>query len=566
MIGIRQTAIYLRRYLRGMGVRLAVCLLFGLLQSVSVLPVAWLIRRVFDQVIPAHNVRLLLLNAGGILISGLAAGAFGLLTRTISLRVTKRVIAEIRQDLIRQYYDLPRSFHDTTDRGALHNLVVQDTQQLDSMINTLIPAVTGGLQGLALLLILAVLDAKLLFIVMLAVPAMRLVSRRISAKLRVSALEQRKAFAQFSSAVQLALQNLDLTRYQSAERLETNRHYVRIQELRTLQERLAWLQTAYATAQSTLISVAGLVVLVAGGIEVAAGSITVGALLCFYVAMALLSSSASQVLGSVPIVMSGFESLRALAAFTEVQAAPPYRGTKRVELQRELSVHDISFSYGSKQILERLSLTLRRGTISVLIGTNGGGKTSLARLILGLYRPTKGYLAVDGIPFDEIDLEHFRRGLSFTAQDPELFTGTIRQNICYGLAANDEETFERACALALVDEFVQRLPNGYETRVGEEGAALSGGQRQKIAIARALARQPKLLILDEPTNHLDPDSVEKLMRNLQNLPGNPAVLIITQNQAISRNRAICYRLSECRLVRELGGAVKPIADLEEMSI
>jgi ABC-type multidrug transport system fused ATPase/permease subunit len=554
MSEIRRTARYLRRYLDGVGIRLSISLLFGFLQSASVLPVAWLIRRAFDQVIPAHNIRLLVFIAAAIMLATLATSGFGLATRLISLRATRRFIAKIRTDLIVQYYQFPRSFHDKVDRGTLHNMLVQDTQQLDTMINALIPAASAALQGLAFMIVLGVLDAKLFCIVILAVPAMRQFSRRIGARVRISAVENREAFARFSNGAHLGLTNMDLTRYQTAEGFEIERHRARIDKVRSVNEKLAWLQTAYGIVQSTVVSLTGVLILVLGGIEVANGRLTIGALLSFYVVMALLSNCASQVMGSVPAFLTGFESLRALSAFAELMTEPPYRGTRRMEFQNELSIHNVSFSYGSKKMLQRVSLQLRRGAISILLGTNGGGKTSLSRLILGLYRPSEGYLAADGIPFDEIDLHYFRKGLAFTAQDPELFAGTIRENICYGLEPEQQSRFQEACVIALVDEFVQRLPDGYNTRVGEDGAALSGGQRQKISIARALARMPKLLILDEPTNHLDPASVGKLMANLTTaLAGNPAVLIITQNQSIVGFANFCYRLSE--------GTLEPVQNL-----
>ena len=561
---LRQAAAYLQRYLQGTGLRLAACLLLGVLQSAGLVPMAWLIRRAFDQDIPSHNIRVLVLNAGGILALTLLTSALSLLTRLISLRITKEIVARIRRDVIQRIYSLPRSFHDAADRGALHNLIVQDTQQMDMMIGALIPAATTTLQGLALLPILAAMDMKLLGLALIATPAMRLFSRRIGVRVRRATVVQREAFTEFSGGVQAALHNMDLTHYQSAVGLEIERQQCRIEDVRTTQQHQGWMQALYGAVQATAIGVTGVLIVVAGGMQVAAGEISTGTLLSFYAATLFLTNSASQVVSAIPGLLTGFESLRALQAFHELQALKPYRGAQRVEFQRELRISDISFSYGSKKILDRLSLELRRGTLTVLIGANGGGKTSLARLILGLYRPSEGYLSVDGVPFDEIDLEHFRKGVSFTAQDPELLAGTIRENIGYALEAGCEEQVKQACEIALVNSFVELLPDGYNTLVGEGGAALSGGQRQKIAIARAIARLPRLLILDEPTNHLDPESAEKLMRNLTALPGNPAVLIITQDRAVPFFATACYRLQLGVLTRERSAEALP--ELEGISV
>ncbi len=565
MTELRQVAAYLRRYAQGTGFRLASCLLLAILQSAGLIPMAWLIRRAFDQVIPSHDIRLLVFTAGGILAVTLLTNGLSLLSRVISLRITKEIVAGIRRDLVQRIYSLPRSFHDTADRGALHNLIVQDTQQVDLMIGALIPAATAALQGLALLPILAFMDAKLLCLVLIATPAMRLFSRSIGASVRRSTVVQREAFTKFFGGVQAGLQNMDLTHHQSAVGLEIERHQCRIEDVHTTQRHQGLLQALYGAAQGAVISVTGLLILVAGGMQVAAGELSTGTLLSFYAATLFLTNCASQAVSAIPWLLTGLESLCALHAFDELQTRHPYRGAERVELQHEIRISDISFSYGSNKILDGLSLALRRGTVTVLIGENGGGKTSLARLILGLYRPSEGTLSVDGVPFDEIDLEHFRKGVSFSAQDPELFAGTIWENIGYGLEGRCEERVGQACEIALVKGFVDLLPDGYNTPVGEGGAALSGGQRQKIAIARAIARLPTLLILDEPTNHLDPESAEKLMRNLTGLQGNPAVLIITQDQAIPPYATASYRLQGGRLTLEKNLAGERTPELDEIS-
>ncbi len=562
MNGTRQIALYLRRYLPGMGPRLIACLLLGMLQSAGLVPMAWLIRRAFDQVIPSHNVRLLVFTAGVILGATLLTSTLSLLTRVISFRITKEMVAGIRRDLIQRIYSLPRSFHDTADRGALNSLIVQDTQQVDTMIGALIPAATAALQGFVVLIVLAVMDAKLLSVVLIASPAMRLLSRRIGVRVRRSAVAQREAFAEFFGGVQAGLQNMDLTHSQSAAPLEMERHQGRIEKVRATQQHQGWLQGVYGMAQGIVVGITGLLIMVAGGMQVAAGGLSTGTLLSFYAGTLLLTSCASQVMSAVPGLLAGLESVQALYSFNELQTRNPYCGTARVELRHQLKIQAISFSYGSKKILDRLSLELRRGTLTVLVGANGGGKTSLARLILGLYRPSEGELSLDGVPFEAIDLEHFRKSAAFSAQDPQLFAGTIGENIRYGLDAGCDEKVEQACKIALVHDFVELLPDRYNTRVGEGGAALSGGQRQKIAIARALARLPRLLILDEPTNHLDPESAEKLMRNLARLPGNPAVLIITQDAAIPPYATACYRLQQGRLTEETSALARPFAELE----
>ena len=182
-----------------------------------------------------------------------------------------------------------------------------------------------------------------------------------------------------------------------------------------------------------------------------------------------------------------------------------------------------------------------------MMGANGAGKTTVARLILGLYKPDKGELLADGISYQRLDIEHLRQAMAFTPQDPVLFAGTIWENLSYGILETDSEKVKRACQIALVDDFVRLLPKGYDTEVGDDGGTLSGGQRQKIAIARALARLPRLLILDEPTNHLDRLSAHKLLYNIKAMPDQPTILMITQDLAIAREAEFYCWLENGRL-------------------
>jgi ABC-type bacteriocin/lantibiotic exporter with double-glycine peptidase domain len=313
---------------------------------------------------------------------------------------------------------------------------------------------------------------------------------------------------------------------------------------------MAWLKTAYTLAQNSALILGGTVILVMGGMDVAEGHFSLGRLMAFYVASILFSGSLQQLFAAVPHVIEGRQSVSALCALAHQDDRADYTGALRIAFKGSIELQSVAFGYDSRSLLQDASLLLEPGSVTAIVGPNGGGKTTLARLILGLYRPQSGRILADGTPYDQLDIRDLRRSIAFTPQDPIVFAGTIWENLSYGLDAKCSDEIINACHIALVDEFVQKLPHGYETLVNEDGGVLSGGQRQKIAIARALARQPRLLILDEPTNHLDEESVRKLIANLGLLRERPAILIITQNRSVAEGLARKYRLD--------GGALTPI--------
>jgi ABC-type bacteriocin/lantibiotic exporter with double-glycine peptidase domain len=179
-----------------------------------------------------------------------------------------------------------------------------------------------------------------------------------------------------------------------------------------------------------------------------------------------------------------------------------------------------------------------------IIGANGVGKSTIAHLILGFYSPLSGCLHADDVPYEEVDVVHLRRQIGVVMQDPALFSGTISENICYGATDIDRKKIEGAAKLAMAHDFIQNLPEGFDTYIGEDGVLLSGGERQRLAITRALLRRPKLLILDEPTNHLDRIAVGQLLDNLDALDYHPALLMISHDMSVIRHADEVYRLEE----------------------
>jgi ABC-type multidrug transport system fused ATPase/permease subunit len=542
---------YLGCYLRGLRVPLLGCIALALLQSVSLLPIAWLVRRAFDSIIPSRNVAGLALVGFEILVLNIVSSGLALTTRFASLRTTKLAITSMRRDLVVHCQSLPRAYHDTADRGKLHTLLVQETLLVDIMINALIVNILPSLVlGAALIATMAVLNLRLLALLALATPLLLLVNRRLGATVKAVVDRHRDAFIRFSSGVQFMLQRIDLTRYQSAEAFETRRQNESIEALRLDSERMAWLKAAYELAQRSAVTLGGIIILVIGGLDVVMGRSTMGSLMSFYVATILFGGSLQQVFTAVPHVLEGRQSLAALRSFSDEDAGALYTGKLRLAFEGSIELESVSFGYDSRGLLEKVNLLLEPGSVTVVVGPNGGGKTTLARLILGLYRPQRGRILADRTPYDQLDIADLRQFIAFTPQDPIIFAGTIWENLAYGLDGEGATEIVAACRIALVDEFVRLLPEGYETRLDEDGGVLSGGQRQKIAIARALARQPRLLILDEPTNHLDEESIRRLLHNLRSVPNRPATLMITQNPNVAEGITRRYLLND--------GALMPI--------
>ncbi|MGC2186664.1 MAG: ATP-binding cassette domain-containing protein, partial [Terriglobales bacterium] len=300
-------------------------------------------------------------------------------------------------------------------------------------------------------------------------------------------------------------------------------------------------------------------VLMAGGVAVAHRSMTIGALLSFFVTLRMLSQYGAQVVQIAPTIVLGHQALLALYQLLSTESVEPYKGTAAIDFQGEIRFESVTFQYGKPPVLNGVNLLFSPQRTVALVGANGCGKSTILYLILGFYRPHEGVLYCDGRPYDDVDLSCVRRAIGFVAQNPVFVNGSIRENISYGMPEATPEQVCGAARLALADEFIAKLSEGYETHIGDGGVRLSGGQRQRIAIARALLRQPKVLVLDEPTNHLDICAVTRLMENLRKLESDLALVLVSHDRDVVRYADDVYEIENGLAVRLAKGdnAVKP---------
>jgi ABC-type multidrug transport system fused ATPase/permease subunit len=538
------------RFLRGSRRRLLASVGTTLVQSGLLVLVGLLIRRAFDREIPGDHIGALAAVGAAILGLALLSAALAVLTRYLVLAAVKDSISRLRVALLERLNTLPATWYDRADAGSLHATVVQDSERLDMVGNALAglvaPAVVVG-TGLSVALL--VINPLLFGILAISLPVLAVLTRRLDSRVRQRTRVWQLAFDRFSSRVQRSVRARPLIRAQAAEPVELDAGRLEVVELSESGRAMAWLHGAYTQLHGTVATVSGVIVLVVGGALVARGSMSLGSLLSFYTLVALLRSQGSVVLATLPQAISGRESLARLVAILDAPDREPYRGSRLPSLRRSLTLHDVEFGYTpGVPVLRGFTLELERGERVALIGPNGAGKTTVAALALGLYRPWRGWVAADGIAYDELDIRALRRLVGLVPQRPILLPASVAENIAYGGDPVDPARVREAAALATVDDFVDRLEHGYETHVGEDGDLLSGGERQRIALARALVRNPAFLILDEPTSSLDREAVSRVLANLRALAHDPAVLVISHDWSV---------IDDADRVVELSGAARP---------
>ncbi len=543
---------YFYTYCRDKRSRLAFYIVVTSIQSMLVLPVLYLVRYTFDSAIPRGNVRMLFVFGAGILAVRLANSLVSLRMRAFVLRINTDVVHAMRRDLVVKLYDLSHDFHTRMNKDAIHTQIVQDTSRVDVMGNALLsnilPAlVTSG----ALLVVLCALNWRLVLAAAAIVPLVWIAAHVTGRFVKREVYAFQRAFEVFSGGVLFVLKHMNLTRVQGYEAEESERQAGHIRDLRDKSVRMAMSYAVHNQVQQNVSGVAGLVILVLGGAAIAQGRMSLGEFMSFYVAAGLLNGSVSSALGGLPEVIAGNASLVSLRALMSSDDVSPYAGRRQIGFRGNIELRRVAFQYGDARLLDDVSLTIRPGANLAVVGPNGTGKSTLVGLILGFNKPGLGGVYADGIAYDELDLRQLRRSIGVVPQHPTFFSGTVFENIAYGTPDASRADVTTAARLALADEFVQSLPKGYDTQVGDDGVRLSGGECQRLALARALLAQPRVLILDEPTNHLDAESVERLMAGLIAWPDRPAIVTISHDSHVLSYVDDVYRLSDGRLLSPL---------------
>lgn len=296
---------------------------------------------------------------------------------------------------------------------------------------------------------------------------------------------------------------------------------------------LAGIATSFAQLAAQLTTV---LVVVAGVYQIAAGSLTTGAL----VAATLLTGRALAPLGAIASMLVRLQQSRvALKALDKVMKGPSERPThktfaRRPHLKGALTFQEVAFRYPDQNTLalDGLSIDIAPGEKVGILGRIGSGKSTLARLIMGLYTPTAGQILADTCDLQDIDPTDLRRNIAYVAQDNFLFCGSLRENIAFGSPLADEQSIQRAADIAGVSAFLERQGQGLDLQVGERGMTLSGGQRQAVAIARALLLNPPILLLDEPTSQMDSATEATLKQRLGPSLTGKTLLLITHRASL----------------------------------
>ncbi len=475
----------------------------------------WIIKDMIDKVLAEKDMEMLNLIAAGIVVTFFIRGVFYYGQSYLVSFVGQRVIIDVRDVLFQKFQRLPLSYFDRHQTGEIMSYITNDVAALqNALVDRLIELVTESSIFFGSLVMMVMLDWKLSLLTLIVVPLVGQAMKIFGQRLKASGTVIQERLADITSTMQESISAVRVVKSFVREDFEIDRFH-RQNELNFKAEmKNIQIMSLLTPTVEFLAAVAVTVIVWFGGYEVVNGVITAGTLVAFLTYAVNLANPVkriSRVYGAIQKAMAGADRVFAIMDLPETIAdkpealpLPPVAG--RVELDH------VSFGYEEgKTALADISLTVEPGQMIAFVGPSGAGKSTIANLIPRFYDVTGGVIRVDGHDVRDVTLDSLRQQIGIVPQETMLFSASVRENIRYGrLDASDEEIIQ-AAKDANAHEFIMELPEGYDTRIGERGLNLSGGQRQRIAIARAILKDPRVLILDEATSALDTES-EKIVQ------------------------------------------------------
>lgn len=511
-----------------------------------------LIRGMVDRGIEGQDLPYLGWGSLGLLGLTVLAGILGFFQGRWIEQLSQNVAYDLRNQLYAKLTNLSFSYHDRTEAGQLLARAMQDVDRLRFLSGRATMRLAEG----ALLFIVSVgvmmaMNPRLALLALVSMPLITLQAYWYSKKMRPLWRAMRDQISRMTSWVEQNLRGARIVKGFAQEEAEIARFRRQTETWLQMARKSAWIRAVNNPAVVFLTNLGTIFIIWYGGRLVVQGELTLGELVAFTSYMGQLAGPVRTLGRMVPFladaVASGERIFEILDAESEVQEAPD--AIELPPIQGHVRFENVSFAYfGRHRVLQDINIDAPPGQIIALLGMTGSGKSSIVSLIPRFYDVTSGRVTIDGYDVRDVTLESLRSQIGIVLQETTLFAATIRENIAFGRPeATDEEVIEAAKA-AQAHEFIMEMPEGYETHVGERGVTLSGGQKQRIAIARALLKDPRILILDDAMSSVDTETERLIQQALTRLMHGRTSFVIA-------HRLSTVRMADQILVLERGRIV-----------
>ena len=528
----------LLKYVKLYWSRFLVAALAMLLVSGITALLAYLVKPFLDDVFFKKNLRMLYVLPPLLVALYAAKGSLSFFHTYQMHYIGLRIVTRLRDQLFRHLQQQPHAFFDREATGVLMSRVVYDVLLLQDSVSRVITSFfKDSFTLIGLTAVIFYQDWQLALIALLIFPPAAYIIVRFGRRLRGLARESQKSVARLNQLLQENFTGQRIVKAFAREDFEAERFKSANEHFRRVQMKLRIMRELSSPVMELLGAVGMAVIISYGGYHVIQGTTTPGTFFSFLAALLMLYAPIRGLSSAQNSIQEALAAAQRVFSMLDLEPGIMDRAGARVlpPLSRNIVYRHVSFSYGGNTVLTDIDFTVTKGDMVALVGPSGAGKTTLLNLLPRFYEVTAGTILVDGVDLREVSLASLRAQIGVVTQQTILFNETVRYNVAYGRLDATEAEIIQAIRAAHAYDFVMALPRGLDTVIGEQGVCLSGGERQRLAIARALLKDPPILILDEATSSLDSESEREVQQALDRLIEGRTTLVIAHRLSTVRH-------------------------------
>ncbi len=540
-------------YMRPYWLRLAIAMIcmagVGAMTGASAL----VVKNVLDDIFIEKDQFMLKLIPVLVIVIFFVKGVFFYFQGYLMAYVGQRTVRDLRDELYAHIQRQSLAFFGRNPTGTLMSRITYD-------VNLVSASVSGALSSLlresfsmiSLIGVIFYTDWQLAVIALFFYPLAIYPILRLGRRLRRIFSKSQEAMGSITSFLQETITGTRIVKAFGMENYETRRFNEANRGFFKLVMKTERVRALTRPLMEILSSCTIAAIIFYGGSKVMKGTLTTGEFFSFMTALLMLYKPAKQLSNVNNVIQEGVAA--AIRIFDILDTVPDIRdrdeAVKAKAFEKEIEFKKVTFRYGEKDVLRNLDLTVRKGERLAIVGSSGAGKSTLINLVARFYDVTEGAIEVDGIDVKDLTVESLRSLIGIVTQETILFNDTVRSNIAYGKEETSEEEIIKAAKAAFAHEFIEQLPEGYDTIIGEQGTRLSGGQRQRLSIARAILKNAPILILDEATSALDTESEKLVQEALNNLMKDRTSFVIAHRLSTIQDADRIVVLSKGKLIEE----------------
>ena len=494
-----------------------------------------------------HNILLIVATT-------IVAGILTFLMRQTLIVMSRHVEFDLKNEVFRQYENLSQNFYKQNRTGDLMNRISEDVGKVRMYVGPAVMyTINTFIRFTIVILYMYNVSPKLTLYTLLPLPLLSFIIFKLSTEINKRSTIFQQYLSKISSFTQEIFSGIRVVKAYALEDQYQKNIVELAKESKTKSMSLAGVQSLFGPLMLALIGVSNLVVIYFGGLMYIDGSIkSIGTIAEFILYVNMLTWPVASIGWVSSLVQEAEASQKRINEFLKIEPEIKNKATSKSILKGEISFRNVNFTYDDTSIdaLKNVSFTVKKGQTLAILGKTGSGKSSILSLITRLYDVKEGSITIDGTPIDQVNLFDLRDSIGIVPQDAFLFSDSIKNNIKFGKENASEEEVIQAAKQAVVHDNIMTFNKRYETVLGERGITLSGGQKQRVSIARAIIKDPEILLLDDCLSAVDTETEESILNNLLKISKNKTTIIVSHRVSSAKNADTIIILEDGKIIQE----------------